>query len=119
MNGVEELDPAGTDFAMKFVRATWKYHEITCEKIAADLERLPGMVDEIDGMAEQGLIDGEDPTAADFQIGSTIWVLATIGDVLPVLEGSAALRVAERHFGEAPELVPAGAYPASWIKSRA
>jgi len=118
MNGIDELDPSGTDFAMKFVRSTWKYHHITCVQIAEDLERLPGMIDEIEGMADKGLLDGENPTAADLQIGSSIWVIATISDVKPVIEGSAAERVAERYFGEIPELIPAGAFPASWIRLR-
>jgi glutathione S-transferase len=118
MNGVEELDPAGTDFAMKFIRATWKYHAVSCEKIAEDLGRIPGMTDEIESLAERGIVDGENPTAADLQLGSSIWVLGTIGDVKPIFEGSAALRIAERYFGEIPELVPAGAFPASWIKLR-
>lgn len=118
LNGVDELDPAGTDFAMKFVRSTWRYHNISSVQIADDLSRLPGMIDRIDEMAEKGLLDGESPTAADLQIGSTIWVIATIADARKVLAGSAAERVAERYFGEIPELVPAGAFPASWIKLR-
>jgi len=116
MNGIEELDPSGTDFAMKFVRATWKYHNVSSVQVAEDLGRLPGMIREIDGMAERGLLDGDNPTAADLQIGSSIWVIGTIGDVKPVIEGSVAERIAERYFGEIPELVPAGAFPASWIK---
>lgn len=118
INGVDELDPAGTDFAMKFVRSTWKYHSISSVQIVEDLDRLPGMVDRIEALAGAGILDGESPTAADFQIGSSIWVIATIADVKPVLEGSAAWRVAERYFGEIPELVPAGAFPASWISLR-
>lgn len=118
LNGVEELDPSGTDFAMRFVHSTWKYHNISSVQIAEDLERLPGMIDEIDGMARRGLLDGENPTAADLQIGSSVWVIATISDVKPVIEGSAAARVAERYFGEIPELVPAGAFPVSWIRLR-
>jgi glutathione S-transferase len=118
MNGVEELDAAGTDFAMKFIRATWKYHKVSSVQITEDLDRLPGMIDEIEDMAERGLLDGEEPTAADLQIGSSIWVISTIADVKPVIEGSAASRVAERYFGEVPELVPTGAFPASWIKLR-
>lgn len=118
LNGVDELDPAGTDFAMRFVRSTWKYHSISCERLADDLERLPGMIDRIDGFAAEGLIDGEQPTAADLQIGSSIWVIATICDVRPVIAGSAAARVAERYFGEFVDFVPAGAYPESWVKLR-
>ena len=48
----------------------------------------------------------------------SVWVIATISDVRPVIEGSAAERIAERYFGEIPELIPAGAFPASWIRLR-
>lgn len=118
INGIEELDPAGTDFAMKFIRATWKYHNISCVRIAGDLEQLPGMIDRIDGMADEGILDGENPTAADFQIGASIFTISTIEDVRPVIEGSAADRVARKHFGESPVLVPAGSLPTSWIRPR-
>lgn len=118
MNGIEELDPAGTDFAMRFVRSTWKYHNISCVQLTEDLAKLPGMIDEIETLAEKGLIDGESPTAADFQIGASIWVIASVEDVQPVLEGSAAGRVAERYFGELPVMIPAGSLPASWIRLR-
>ena len=118
MNGIDELDPAGTDFAMKFTRATWKYHNISSVQVAEDLERLPAMVGEIESMAERGVLGGDNPTAADFQIGATVWVIATVADTASVFEGSAALGVAERYFGEIPELVPAGAFPASWIRLR-
>lgn len=118
MNGIDELDPAGTDFAMRFVRSTWKYHSISSVQLAEDLERLPGMIDRIDEMASEGLLDQAEPTAADFQIGASIWVLGSIGDIRPVITGSAAERVAEHHFGELAELVPAGALPASWVRLR-
>ncbi len=118
INGVDELDPAGTDFAMKFVRGTWKYNEISCVRLAEDLQRLPGMIDRIEELAAAGVLDGESPTAADLQIGATIWVIGAVSDLRPVLAGSAAERVAERHFGEVPELIPAGAFPASWVKPR-
>lgn len=116
--GGESLDPAGTDFAIKFVRASWKYHSLTAVQLAEDLEALPGMVDRIEGFAEAGIIDGDEPTAADFQIGATIRVLLTVGDLEPVLAGSAAERIARRHFPDYPGLVPAGAFPDGWVKPR-
>jgi len=117
MNGVEELDPAGTDFAMRFIRATWKYHGLTAVQIAQDLADLPGLLEEIERFAGQGAIGGESPTAADFQIGATIRVLLAIGDLAPVLEGTVAARVARGNFEDYGELVPAGAFPASWLPS--
>lgn len=114
--GGEPLDPAGTDFAMKFVRSTWKWHGITAEGLAADLAALPPMVARIEAFADQGLIGGEVPTAADFQIGSTIRILSTIRDLDQILDGTVAREVAFRYFPDYPGEVPAGAYPAGWVR---
>lgn len=116
-SGGEPLDPAGTDFAMKFVRSTWKWHGITAEGLAADLAALPSMVAEIEAFAEQGLIGGENPTAADFQIGSTVRILSTIRDLDPVLDGTVAREVAFRNFPDYPGEIPVGAIPAGWVIS--
>ena len=114
--GGEPLDPAGTDFAMKFIRSTWKWHGITAESLATDLAALPAMVAEIETFAERGLIGGEAPTAADFQIGSTVRILSTIRDLDPVLDGTAARDVAFRYFPDYPGEVPAGAFPTGWVR---
>lgn len=113
--GGDNLDPAGTDFAMKFIRSTWKYHGISCELLAEDLKAFPEMVDRISQFADQGLIDGEGPTAADLQIASTIRVLLTVGDLHATLEGTPAEKIARRYFPDYNGHVPAGAFPSGWI----
>ena len=112
--GGEPLDPAGTDFAMQFVRGTWKYHGITAERLASDLAGLPEKMDEIDRLADAGVIGGEEPTAADLQIGATVRVLLTVGDLQPLLEGRAGEGIALRFFPDYAGEVPAGAFPAGW-----
>jgi glutathione S-transferase len=116
--GAEALDPPGTDYAIKFIRATWKYHGISAVRMAEDLAELPGMIERIDQYAESGLIDGEQPTAADLQIGATVRVLLTVGDLRLLFEGSAAERVARRYFPDYAGLVPAGAFPEGWVRTR-
>jgi len=113
------LDPAGTDFAMRYVRATWKYHGITAERLAEDLAGLPEKLDRVDALAGDGVIGGEAPTAADLQIGATLRVLLTVADLRPLLEGRAGERVARRWFPDYAGEVPAGAYPAGWVPARA
>lgn len=113
--GAGDLDPAGTDFAMKFIHATWKYHRITAVRLAEDLGKLPGMIDRIERYAGQGVIAGESATAADFQIGATIRVLLTVGDLEPALAGTAAERIARRYFPDYDGRIPAGAFPAGWL----
>ena len=113
--GGEALDPAGTDYAMKFVHSTWKFHKISAQQLAADLELLPSLVAQIEEFAAEGLIDGEEPTAADLQIASTVRVMLTVGDLHPAFEGTAGERIARRYFPDYAGLVPAGAFPAGWI----
>jgi glutathione S-transferase len=115
--GGEPLDPAGTDFAIKFVRATWRYHKITATRLHDDLAGLPAKIAHIELLAEDGTLDGEQPNAADLQIAATIRVLLPLGDLQPLLEGSAAERIALRFFPSYPGSVPQGAYPAGWAPS--
>jgi glutathione S-transferase len=115
--GGEPLDPAGTDFAIKFVRATWRYHGITAARLHDDLAGLPAKIAHIEQLAQDGTLDGEQPNAADLQIAATIRVLLPLGDLGPLLEGSAAERIALRFFPSYPGSVPQGAYPAGWVPS--
>ncbi len=109
------LDPAGTDFAMRYIHASWKYHGITCERLAADLAGLPEKIGYIEELAAGGVIDGETPNAADLQIGATIRVLLALGDLAALLDGTAAERIALANFGDYPGACPAGAFPAGWV----
>jgi glutathione S-transferase len=117
--GGEPLDAAGTDFAIKFVRATWRYHGITAMRLHDDLAGLPAKIEQIERLAEDGVIGGELPNAADLQIGATIRVLLPIADLRPLLSGTAAERIALRWFASYPGEVPAGAYPAGWAPAAA
>ncbi len=116
LGGGGMLDPAGTDFAIGFVRAGWKYHKISAVRLAEDLAGLPAKLDHIDGLIADGLLCGEQPNAADLQIGTTLQVLGFIGDLGPLLADRPlqALVTADwlpHRNGQ----IPAGAYPAGWV----
>lgn len=113
--GGTPLDPAGTDYAIRFVRGTVKYHNLTMVDVAADLQNLPGLLDQVDAYVSEGLLAGEAPNAADFQIGATLSVLLTVGDVKPMIEARPAVRVARKWFVDRPGHVPAGAFPTGWV----
>jgi glutathione S-transferase len=112
--GGEPLDGPGTDFAIKFVRSTWRYHGISAARLQEDLAGLPAKLERVEQLAARGVLGGEQPTAADLQIGATIRVLLTIGDLHPLLEGSAAERIAQQFFPRYGGYVPPGAFPAGW-----
>jgi glutathione S-transferase len=112
------LDPAGTDFAIGYVRASWKYHAISAGRLAEDLAGLPPKLDHVDALAAEGVIGGGQPTAADLQIGATLRVLLNLGDLRPLIEGRAAEAVARRWFPDYAGDVPAAAFPAGWVPAR-
>jgi glutathione S-transferase len=115
--GAPPLDPPGTDFAMKYIHGSWKYHNITAARLADDLAGLPEKLDRIDAYISDGVLAGETPNAADLQIGATLAVLLTLGDLQPLIEARPAVQVARKWFDERPGLVPAGAFPAGWVPS--
>ena len=115
LGGAGELDPAGVDFAIRLLRAAWRYHGITAERLAEDLAGLPAKLDHVDALVAEGVLSGERPNAADLQIGATLRVLLLVGDVRPLIEGRPAEQVARRWIPDPPGELPAGALPASWI----
>ena len=112
--GAAELDAAGTDFAIKMLRRTWKYLDITAELLARDLEQLPAHLDRVDELVAEGVIGGPEPNAADLQIASSLRIMLTIGDVEVHMRDRPAEELARRLFPEYPGSIPAGAFPASW-----
>jgi glutathione S-transferase len=117
--GCDLLDPAGVDFAMKFIHSTWRYHGITAVLLAEQLAGLPAKIDHIEQLADEGVIGAEEGNAADLQIGSTIKVFQSIGDLDGLLDGTAAAAIATRWFGPVEGRIPAGAFPAGWVPDRA
>jgi len=79
-----------------------------------DIAALPGYLDRVDRWIEDGLLGNERPNAADLQIGSTIRLLLTIGDIRPLIEGRPAAQLT-KWFPPMVGEVPAGVLPAEWL----
>lgn len=112
--GVRQLDPAGVDFAIRTLRGAWRYLDITAERVHTVLQELPAQLDAVDELAVKGVIGGEEPTAADFQLGSSLHLMLQVGDVRSLLEGRTAAAIVESWFEPGPADVPAGAFPPGW-----
>jgi glutathione S-transferase len=113
--GGEVLDGPGTDWAIGAIRGGWKYHGITAARLHDDLAGLPAKLAHIEQLHSDGIIGGEQANAADLQIGATITVLLPLADLAPLLAGSAAERVARKHFPPPRLSIRAGTYPEGWV----
>jgi glutathione S-transferase len=84
------------------------------DAVRADIAALPRQLDRIDAWISEGLIGGPAANAADLQIGSSIRLLASIGDVRPLLDGRPATGLLA-YFPPLAGEVPAGVLPAAWL----
>lgn len=82
----------------------------------SDLSALGRHFDRIEQWIDAGDLGGEQPNAADLQIGSSIRLLATIADLRPTIEAHPRIAALTRHFGgpQAGE-IPVGTLPAQWL----
>jgi glutathione S-transferase len=85
------------------------------DNVRDDLRALPGWLKRIDAWVADRTLGGQKVNAADLQIGSSLALLETLGDVRPLLEGRPAVRIVERAFPDYPGNTPAGALPAEWL----
>jgi glutathione S-transferase len=113
--GSGPLDPAGTDFAIRLTRGAWRYIGINAELIAKELAELPERLDIVDELIEGGVVGGDEPTAVDYQIGSSLHLLLQIGDLRPLIEGRPAKKLVDGWFEPGGADIPAGAFPAGWV----
>jgi glutathione S-transferase len=88
------------------------------DAVREDFATLPSQLDRIDAWIAEGLLGADQPNAADLQIGSTIRLLETIGDVRPLIEDHPAERLT-RYFPPMVGAVPAGTLPAEWLPAPA
>jgi glutathione S-transferase len=84
------------------------------QAVRADLAALGAQLQRIDGWIADGLLGGEQPNAADLQIGSTVRLLRTVADVRPMIDAHPAAALA-RYFPPTIGEVPAGTLPGAWL----
>jgi glutathione S-transferase len=91
------------------------------ESIRADLAALPGQLDHVDELIAAGVIGGEQPNAADFQIATSVRVLFNFPQLRPLIEdrpaGELAMRIAPNFGGALPIELPAAWVPEPALSS--
>jgi glutathione S-transferase len=84
----------------------------------ADLAALPRQLERIDGWIAEQLLGGDQPNAADLQIGASIRLLMSVVDVRPLIAGHPAAQLT-RYFPPIAGELEAGALPPEWLASSA
>ena len=100
--------------AAPIIWAEQKINKATADACRADLQRLPGLLDHVDELIAQGVIDGDEPNAADYQIGTSVRLLMAFEQLRPLIDGRPAAAFAERIAPDPGGRVPA-ALPSDWI----
>ena len=107
--------PAGagklsTPIALWFARVS----QADEEHVRADLAALPALLGRVDELIARGTLGGVAPTAADFQIASSVRVLMAFDDLHDALGRRPGTRLALRLYPDFPGPVPAF-LPRAWL----
>ena len=70
---------------------------------------LPGHIDYVDSLIEEGVIGGDQPNVADLQISATVRMLLNLEDLRPAIEDRPAGKLARRLIPDYPGHLPSGA----------
>jgi glutathione S-transferase len=79
------------------------------------IDQVPEVIDHVDELIATGVIGGDQPNAADFQIAAPVRALLTVRDLAPVTDGRPAAEHAMRYLPDFPPDFPAGMLPVEWL----
>jgi len=100
--------------AAPIVALSARFNEASDANARQALAALPAMLDQVDAWVESGVLGGERPTAADFQIAPSIGLAMTLDDLRPAITGRPAAKLAQRFVPNYPGKMPP-VLPAEWL----
>jgi glutathione S-transferase len=100
--------------AAPIVALSARFNEASDENARQALQKLPALLDKVDALIERGVIDGERPNAADFQIAPSIGLAMTLDDLRPLIENRPAGELARRFVPDYPGKMPP-VIPPEWL----
>ena len=102
--------PLAAAVAPPVIRLAARLNLADDEHVRRDLRALPTLLDRVDGLLAQGVIGGEDPNVADYQIATTVRLLLSLDDLHGWIErrpaGAHAQAVAPRFPGRIGPVLP-------------
>jgi glutathione S-transferase len=85
------------------------------DQVQRAIAAVPEVMDHVDQLIADGVIGGDEPNAADFQIATSVRALLTVKDLDPVTQGRPAAELAMRYVPSFGTEFPAGLLPAEWL----
>jgi glutathione S-transferase len=104
-----------TRTAAPIIAGSVQFNRASDANVRADLAALPGTLGRIDDWIAEGVLGGETPSAADFQIATSLRLMITLDDLRSAIEARPAGELAMRIVPEFPGRVPA-VLPAPWLE---
>jgi glutathione S-transferase len=96
--------------AAPIVALSARFNEAGDDNARRAIASLPGMLQRIDDWIEAGVLGGEQPNAADFQIAPSLGLAMTLDDLRPAIEsrpaGKLAKRLVPNYPGRTPPILP-------------
>ncbi|MFM8527450.1 MAG: hypothetical protein ACKOBH_04980, partial [bacterium] len=82
------------------------------------LAAMPEMLSYADQLIAEGVIGGEQPNAADFQLAPSLRLMMTFEDLLPIIGGRPCGELAIRLVPHFPGHIPL-VFPSAWVRQAA
>jgi glutathione S-transferase len=101
--------------AAPIVALSARFNEASDENARRALAALPAMLDRIDAWIAAGVLNGEQPNAADFQIAPSLGLAMTLDDLRPAIESRPAGELAKRLVPDYPGRMPP-ILPPAWLQ---
>lgn len=100
--------------AAPIVALSARFNESNDENTREALAALPALLDRVDAWVQSGVLGGELPNAADFQIAPSIGLAMTLDDLRPAIAGRPAASLAQRYVPNYPGKMPP-VLPREWL----
>jgi glutathione S-transferase len=96
------------------LRMAIRLNDSTDEVVREQIAAIPAALDKVDAWIAEGVIGGEPPNVADFQLATTLRLLMAFADIEPAIEGRPAGELARRVAPDAPGRI-GPAFPEEWL----
>ena len=107
--------PVATKTAWPLVEAEVRFNKAYDDNVRAGLAGLPNQLDLLDAWISEGVLGGEQLNAADFQVGTSIALAMTVGDLKPFIQDRPVGKLAMRVIPDYPGSIPSG-LPTAWLE---